>query len=179
MVFLRSDGRSAVIGLAGYKELPVEPDSVKNNTVNILVDYIHNVYSIALGNREVLRSAKLSSTFTAENITIGTNQIGYPHIAPIFPALLRRTDGACKARDTRSRDCLPRRRACESAAAAFAICGRTSCHSFASRITRICHRTHDYFATPCSIAPPDGKTSAVPGSNVLTALPLRVPDVRA
>jgi len=103
--FIRNDGNQVVMGLAGWgidlKEQPVEPGSAKNNTVKVVADYTHNVYSIALGTHEVLRrSGKLSSTFTTGNITIGTNQIGYPNIATTFPALLRRADGTCKARDT-------------------------------------------------------------------------------
>jgi hypothetical protein len=103
--YLRREGGQVVIGIDGWgiehKEQPIEPGSAKNNTVRVVADYTHNVYSIAVGNREVLRrSGKLSSTFTTENITIGTNQIGYPNIAPTFPALLRRADGTCKARNT-------------------------------------------------------------------------------
>jgi hypothetical protein len=105
--FIRNDGGQVVIGLAGWgidlKEQPVTPSRAKNSTVKVLADYTHKVYSIALGNREVLRrSGNLSSSFTTENIAIGTNQIGYPNIAPTFPALLRRADGTCKARDTTS-----------------------------------------------------------------------------
>jgi hypothetical protein len=107
VAFIRNEGAQLVIGLDewgfDHKEEPIAASRAKNNTMKIVADYTHNVYTISLGSREVLKSSgKIASKFTTENIAIGTNQIGFPNIAPTFPALLRRADGSCKARDTTS-----------------------------------------------------------------------------